>query len=367
MQNKRMFMFNMRLPRFFYLFMSFSLLVAPLPVSALAEDLVISVSEFESTVVAENPDVSYVHFDKELSDIARVIAQISNLDDSNDSSLHALNKHLSNGFSCAEYDVVLETLEYAENVLQDNHKKLDPDQAQQLATQLDTVIKQGIHAHGKLKIGKRAKFKSNVKIKKSLSVTDLAVANCIDNLCVNNLSVADAIIDNLTLTGPLSFTDLSVVDLAVSGTLSVNDLVVDNCMDDLCVNDLSVVDGSVSGTLSVNDEIVQNITATTLSATDAVIDNLTVTGALSFTSLLVVDATVSGTLSVNDEIVQNITATTLSATDAVIDNLTVTGALSFTSLLVVDATVSGTLSVNDEIVQNITATTLSATDAVIDN
>src|SRR3990172_9770739 len=281
MQNKRMFMFNMRLPRFFYLFMSFSLLVAPLPVSALAEDLVISVSEFESTVVAENPDVSYVHFDKELSDIARVIAQISNLDDSNDSSLHALNKHLSNGFSCAEYDVVLETLEYAENVLQDNHKKLDPDQAQQLATQLDTVIKQvidgaltinlknleedademmtrrptetihanlyvtgkttlkkhlhtkqGIHAHGKLKIGKRAKFKSNVKIKKSLSVTDLAVANCIDNLCVNNLSVADAIIDNLTLTGPLSFTDLSVVDLAVSGTLSVNDLVVDNLMDD---------------------------------------------------------------------------------------------------------------------------------------
>src|SRR3990172_10576157 len=345
MQNKRMFMFNMRLPRFFYLFMSFSLLVAPLPVSALAEDLVISVSEFESTVVAENPDVSYVHFDKELSDIARVIAQISNLDDSNDSSLHALNKHLSNGFSCAEYDVVLETLEYAENVLQDNHKKLDPDQAQQLATQLNTVIKQvidgaltinlknleedademmtrrptetihanlyvtgkttlkkhlhtkqGIHAHGKLKIGKRAKFKSNVKIKKSLSVTDLAVANCIDNLCVNNLSVADAIIDNLTLTGALSFTDLSVVDLAVSGTLSVNDLVVDNCMDDLCVNDLSVVDGSVSGTLSISD---------------AVIQNLTLTGALSFTSLSVVDATVSGTLSVNDEIVQNITATTL--------------------------------------------------------
>src|SRR3990172_520313 len=267
MQNKRMFMFNMRLPRFFYLFMSFSLLVAPLPVSALAEDLVISVSEFESTVVAENPDVSYVHFDKELSDIARVIAQISNLDDSNDSSLHALNKHLSNGFSCAEYDVVLETLEYAENVLQDNHKKLDPDQAQQLATQLDTVIKQvidgaltinlknleedademmtrrpteTIHANlyvtGKTTLKKHLHTKqgihAHVKIKKSLSVTDLAVANCIDNLCVNNLSVADAIIDNLTLTGPLSFTDLSVVDLAVSGTLSVNDLVVDNLMDD---------------------------------------------------------------------------------------------------------------------------------------
>ncbi len=273
----------------------------------------------------------------------------------------------------------------------------------------------------------------------NLSVTDLVVLSCMDSLCVNDLSVTDLVvascIDNLCVTN-LSVTDLAVascIDNLCVTNLSVTDLTIISCLDSLCVNSLSAVDETVSGTLSVNDEIVQNITATTLSATDAVIQNLSATDTviqnlsatdaaitnLSVTDLVVlscidslcvtelsvgeivilscldslcvntlsaVDASISGTLSVNDEIVQNITTTTLSATDGVIRNLSVTDLvvlscidnlcvtdLSVTDLVVlncmnslcvnnfsaVDASISGTLSVNEEIAQTITVTDLT--------
>src|SRR5690606_23755955 len=107
-------------------------------------------------------------------------------------------------------------------------------------------------------------------------------------------------------------------------------------MDSLCVNDLSAVDTSISGTLSVNDAIIQDATITNLSATDAII--------------------------------QDATITLLSATDAVIQDLTVINcmdSLCVNDLSAVDASISGTLSVNDAIIENVTIDTLSAIDVIV--
>ena len=119
-----------------------------------------------------------------------------------------------------------------------------------------------------------------------LSVVDLTVSGIatindaiigdalIDNATITTLSATDAVIANL------SVTDLVVIncieDLCVD-TLSVGDIVIASCLDSLCVNDLSAVDVSISGTLSANDAIIDDATIGTLSATDAVIANLSVT------------------------------------------------------------------------------------------
>jgi len=133
-------MANLRFSRFFSLLLSMSLMVAPLPLSSMVEDIVIS--KFEADFINNNADGPYVYLGKELSGITRVVAQISDLDDNDNSLLHALNRHLSNGFSCAEYNIALETLEYAESVLQRNHKKIDVVQAEHIAKDLDIVINQ---------------------------------------------------------------------------------------------------------------------------------------------------------------------------------------------------------------------------------
>ena len=220
------------------------------------------------------------------------------------------------------------------------------------------------------------------------SITDavigsLQVTNCISDLCVNDLSVVDgsvsgtlsindAVIQNLDLAGGLTITDItlgtaSITD-AVIGTLQVT-----NCISDLCVNDLSVVDGSVSGTLSINDAVIQNldlaggltitdVTLGTASIADAVIGTLQVTNCISdlcINNLSIVDGSVSGTLSINDAVIQNldfagglsltdVTINTASINDAVISTLQVTNCITnvcVDNLSVVDEVLSGTMTI----------------------
>jgi hypothetical protein len=399
----------------FYLFvLSFALLVAPLPLSAIAQEIVVDISHYEEDIIAQNPDASYVDLSKEMSKIAKIVSQLSDLDEQPDSLLHELNEHIKNGFSFAEYDAIIETLEYADLFLSQNRSKLDAAQAQKIATDLDDIIdnvtngsltrrptlvivenidvhgkatfekhlrtKQGIHCSGKLKVGKKATFKKGVNIQGTLSVTDLVIVDCMNNLCVNNLSVVDesvsgtlsvndayiinGTIENLTIT--TTVLDSIINHLTVTGVLSANDaiiqdLTVANCMTSLCVINLSGVDESVSGTLSVNDEIVQNSTITNLSLTDAIITSTTITNLSAsdefVTNLSATDATIT-TLSSTDVIITNATINNLSVTDC-ISNLCVI------NVSVVDESVSGTLSVNDEIVQNSTITNLSLTDAIV--
>src|SRR3990172_2049946 len=386
---------NKYFSRSFYLFLSFSLLVAPLPISAIAEDIVIHLSNLEVAVLAENPHLSYIHFDKNLSDITRIISEINELDKNLNSPIRTLNQHISSGFSYAEYSTVLEALEYAEKFLHNNSSAVSRDLLiedldevidkvidGELTIQFDDLegnsdgtilraptrsirgnlyvsgktklkkhvrVSQGVHMSGKLQVGKTSLFQDNATFEENVTVQGDASIN---NLSVTNLSVDSADIQNLTLTGSLSFTDLSVVDQTISGTLSVNDLVVENCIDDLCVNTLSVIDQSISGTLSVDD---------------AVIQNLTFSG-----SLVITDLTLT-TLSVTDEVV-NGTITIPSFTQAGIVHNNASGLLS--SSLIVNADVAAGAAIVDTKLATIstagkvsnsatTATNLNTANAIV--
>ncbi|HSC24970.1 MAG TPA: hypothetical protein VLB80_02005, partial [Candidatus Babeliales bacterium] len=306
--------------RFFSLFISFSLLIAPLPLHTIAQDILINLSLYEIDHIAKNTNASYIYLGKELSDIVDVITKVSNLDSDINSPLYEFKNHIKEGILIAEYDSVIEVLLYAKLILESNCKKLDFNSLQQIIIKVDEIInqveqglltinsetlklpdsvkdnyfcpttrahhlkklkinkninvlgasifhkhinaKQGIYAKGKLKIGKSALFKKDITIEGSLSAKD-----------------------------------------ATAKSLIVDNLIVENCMNHLCTKNLSVIDESVSGTLSVNDTIMQNASINTLLCEDASIQNLTLTGALSFTDLSVVDQIVSGTLSVNNEII----------------------------------------------------------------
>jgi hypothetical protein len=200
---------SLRYFRFFSFLLSFSLLIGPLPISAIAQE-----------IGTKNPDVMYIDLRKDYSNIADIISQVSSLDKKNDSILHQLNEHIQNGYSFAEYDAAVEALEYALSIID---KRSPSEDEQKIIADLNELLdqvsngsltrrptetinanlnvlgksvfakhmktKQGIHLLGKLKVGKRARFKKNVTVNGTLSVNDLEVNNCIDDLCVNDLSV----------------------------------------------------------------------------------------------------------------------------------------------------------------------------------
>ncbi len=206
--------------------LSFALLVAPLPLpavakamadrSAIAQEITAQISTLEADIITQNQDALYIDLSKEYSNIAEIVSLLSDLDEHSDSLLHELRKHIEDGFSCAEYDAVIETLEYAETFLQKNYAQLDTAYAEKIVADLDEIIdnvingsltrrptttiqnninvlgkstfgqhiktQQGISAAGKLQVGKSAKFKKNVKIDGTLSVNDLVISGSVTGI-----------------------------------------------------------------------------------------------------------------------------------------------------------------------------------------
>src|SRR5438477_8405092 len=107
-------MFKMKFPRFFYLFLSFTLLIAPLPMVAIAAEVGEKISEMEIDIISQNPDINYIYLGSDESNIANVVSQLCKWDEDLDSPLHKLHNHINEGFSIAEFDSVMEALEYAE-------------------------------------------------------------------------------------------------------------------------------------------------------------------------------------------------------------------------------------------------------------
>ena len=408
--------------------LSFALLMAPLPLSAIAQDMINVLSEAEKQSITDNHDDNYVYLGKEASDLFRVIASINNLDDNDNSILNELYKHIENGFFIGQYDAVVDALEYAETVLYRNHKQLSHERAAQLFNDFDTTVykvlngelkvnpklleknksalqnnqstracgacdvctftikqdlkvdgkttlrkhlrtKQGAHIDGKVKVGKKATFKDKVTFKKgvciegplsvgdatidSLSVTDLHVLSCIDNVCVNNLSAVDAVIDNLTLNGTLSVNDLTLQ------SLSVTDLHVLSCVDSLCVNSLSVVDESVSGTLSVNDAVINGNISIPAFTPAGVIHN-DVSGLLS--SSLIVNADVDAAAAIVDT-----KLATISTAGKVANSATTATSVNSTNTLVLrDGTGNFTANIIT-LIGTVTNPTDAATKAYVDS
>lgn len=187
----------------------------------------------ENLIITANSESPYVYFDGTLSSITEVLCEIGKLDDDN-SHINIFNKYIADGLLCVEYDTIMEILGYAENVLQRNSIKLHSEDLCRLNTDLHMIIKQVMDGklssyrnHERFRGDKNATF-DDVKIKKSLSVTDLFVANCIKNLCIKNLSAIDTTISNLTVTSSAALAKLSVTDATVKETLLVNDEVIND-------------------------------------------------------------------------------------------------------------------------------------------
>ncbi|HSC24950.1 MAG TPA: hypothetical protein VLB80_01905 [Candidatus Babeliales bacterium] len=324
--------------------LSFMLLVGPLPLSAVAQNIMHTISEFEKNKIKEESENHYIYLGEDLSNIGAVISTISDLDQDPNSPVHELKKHLDEGFIIGHFNAVAESIEHAQLVLQKQYNSLDKQYADDMLDQLNiitkklsngslivnsttvsraenlatTVIKKHFHVQGKttldndvkvkhdvhilghLKVDKSANFNDDVKIKGNLSVADLTVESCIDNLCVNSLSVTDAFItnssiENLTISGTILD---AIIENASIGTASIDDaivqnLTVGNCMTNLCVNNLSVTDESVSGTLSVNNGVIENLI---ISGSPTVISSFTSAGVVHndaigvLSSSLIVDA-----------------------------------------------------------------------------
>ncbi len=237
--------------RCFSLILSVLLLFAPLPLSAISESLINKLSEDEKQSISLCQDDIYLYLGEELSDISRITATIINLDNNKDSLLVELHEHIENGFLIGHYNTIAEALEYAATVLHRSHNTLSHDQLNTLVNDFECLThkvcngelninpqllqedssiitrsrclnpltvdgelnvkckttlkkhlttKQGAFIHGKLKVGKKATFQDNVTFNKNvdidgtLSVTDVVITSCIDDLCVNNLSVVDLVI-----------------------------------------------------------------------------------------------------------------------------------------------------------------------------
>ena len=137
-------MYSTYVSRFLALLLSFSLLVAPLPISAMSQLIAVPLSEIEVDIVSLHPDTSFVYCGKERSKLTDILSQIKELDENNNSPLQELCKHIESGFFLAEYNEVIDTLAYAEIILQKNYAQLDFAQAQQINSDLDKIIRQVI-------------------------------------------------------------------------------------------------------------------------------------------------------------------------------------------------------------------------------
>src|SRR5579872_3014154 len=115
----------MNIFRTFYMTLSFFLFFAPLPLAAMADEMRSEIVKFEEEVIAQNPDIIYIDLGERQSNIREIIAQLTDLDDQDDSPLQALNKHIRDGFSIAEYDAVVEALTYALSMLHNSFATSD--------------------------------------------------------------------------------------------------------------------------------------------------------------------------------------------------------------------------------------------------
>jgi len=199
----------------------------PVPVKKSADERIIHNKAF---------DDSFLDLTPECSNLLKVISDISAWDEDADSPLWQLYNYMVDGHVIAWKDAVLETLAYAENVVQKKSNQIEQNQLDSINNDLD-VLAHKIHngdlairncccpgephdpikVRQKLYVLKKAKFFDCVTFKKCVTFED-----CIEDLCVDNLTI-------------------------------------NNCMSDLCVNTLSVVDESVSGVLSVNEAVIGNL------------------------------------------------------------------------------------------------------------
>jgi trimeric autotransporter adhesin len=179
-----------RYSRFFNFLLSFSLLVAPLPLPILAHDIML-IENFEDFYVDDYSLTSFIYLGRDLSPLADFIVTVSFLDNDTNSPLHQLKAHIEKGFLIAEQYAVAQALYHAEIILQKNYQQLDQSHARQLYDDLEEIAQKILS--GMLK----------------RSYTNIAVVNGL-------LSVNDQLVQNITAV------DLSVTDaIMMAGTINM--------------------------------------------------------------------------------------------------------------------------------------------------
>jgi len=102
----------------------------------------INLSNTEVQEIFANPDLSYVCLSDKISNLKRIIEDISTIDQNEGSFVHALKKHMELGFIIGRQEAVEQVLNYAKTVLEDNNSQLDSEQAGILAQELAIVTEQ---------------------------------------------------------------------------------------------------------------------------------------------------------------------------------------------------------------------------------
>src|SRR5579872_4006510 len=130
-QKKRAHIKNLRLSRRYSILLSCMLFGSPL--------MVVADQAIKTEQRAEQNQVSYICFDDSMSDIARVVYEISALDSNEDSPINLLKKHLDNGYLLGLQEEVLHVLEYAEWFVGQLERN---ETTTRVAAQLDSIIDQ---------------------------------------------------------------------------------------------------------------------------------------------------------------------------------------------------------------------------------
>src|SRR5438105_15864263 len=78
----------------------------------------LSISNIGLLAVTDQNAEYYLYLGNELSNFIPIIEELAAFDDQRDSIIHAFKKHITEGFFVAEYDAVVEALEYAQDILE---------------------------------------------------------------------------------------------------------------------------------------------------------------------------------------------------------------------------------------------------------
>jgi hypothetical protein len=128
---KRISMTRIHVPRYFSFVLSFALIIAPLPLSAVAkamtdrpammEGMQYNISEIERDIINESPHNIYLYLGENASNIKRVVQKLSDFDTEFNSPLHQLKNHLDSGFVVGESNAIIDALAYAQITLDENY------------------------------------------------------------------------------------------------------------------------------------------------------------------------------------------------------------------------------------------------------
>jgi hypothetical protein len=203
----------------------------------------IHLSAIELQEIFSNPTRSYVYVGREVSDIANVIAEISKLEDNQDSAVWGLVNHIERGFVIGHYDAVAQALEEAELLLSKHADTLDVDRAADLSRSLNNIIEQVIEERLSLDADLLSFLKDQVNVdedatKHSRGLRLLVIKEKVDFLGKTKFKEDVTFYDDVKFKDEVVFED----DVTINGTLSVT-------------NEIIGCDLTVGCNISINDSI----------------------------------------------------------------------------------------------------------------